>query len=385
MKLNLAFCIFKYYPFGGLEKNFFRIAEEVLRRGHSISVFTMKWEGALPSGVGAENFKVEILPTEGFSNHSRCYNFYNNVKIELGKNNFDLIVGYNKMPGLDLYYCADVCFEYESRKNKPFWFFWTPRYKIYSEFEKAVFSKNSSTAVLALSHIQQNIYMREYGIPSTRFYPVPAGIDKEKIRKVTDAGRRSELRSLFNVAEDENMLLMIGSDYKRKGVLRSVEALASLPEKTRSKTKLFILGRGKEAAVKKRASSLGVEAQLFIMGGVDNVPEYLAAADLLLHPALAENTGNAIVEALIAGVPVIATDNCGYAFHISEAEAGYVLPGEEFEQKKLNDVLLEFLELDPRSRTELSRNAHGYADTTDFYSRPSAVADIIESLSGQNK
>jgi UDP-glucose:(heptosyl)LPS alpha-1,3-glucosyltransferase len=187
------------------------------------------------------------------------------------------------------------------------------------------------------------------------------------------------------VNNDENMLIMIGSDFKRKGVLRSLEAIAALPLDIKQKTKLFVLGRGKEKIIRKYAASLGIESQLFLQGGVDNVPQYLASADLLLHPALAENTGNAIVEALIAGVPAIATDNCGYAFHILEAHAGYVIPGESFSQKKFNEVLLEFLKLDNNNRTLLSTNAYEYADRVDFYSRPSAIADVIESLINQNK
>jgi len=383
--MNFAFCVFKYYPFGGLERNFFRILEEVLSRGHFVTIFTMKWEGAFPDCAVEKNFKLKLISTKGFTNHSRCFAFYNQIKDEIQPKNYDLIVGFNKMPGLDLYYCADVCFKYETEKNKSFWFKLTQRYKVYSEFEDAVFSNSSNTKILALSHIQKDIYMREYDTHESRFFPIPPGIDKKKIRDIINLGRRKEFRQAFSVNKDEYMLLMIGSDFKRKGVVRSLEAISVLPDEIREKTKLFVLGRGKEGYVMNRAISLGIENCIFLQGGVDNVPEYLAAADLLLHPALAENTGNAIVEALIAGLPVIATDNCGYAFHVLDADAGWVVPGNDFIQQKLNDALLQLLTLDAKDRSVLGENALLYSDSVDFYSRPTVVADIIESLINQNK
>ena len=46
--MKLAFCLFNYFPFGGLQRDFFHIAEVCRNRGHEIHVFTMKWEGEMP-------------------------------------------------------------------------------------------------------------------------------------------------------------------------------------------------------------------------------------------------------------------------------------------------------------------------------------------------
>ena len=45
----------------------------------------------------------------------------------------------------------------------------------------------------------------------------------------------------------------------------------------------------------------------------------------MVHPAHNENTGTVLLEAIAAGLPVLATDVCGYADHITAAEAGTVL------------------------------------------------------------
>jgi UDP-glucose:(heptosyl)LPS alpha-1,3-glucosyltransferase len=377
-KMKLAFCIFKYYPFGGLERNFLRITEECLRRGHAVTIYTMSWEGDIPEVFTEKNCKIIKVPFSGVSNHARCASYVKNLSSSMVRSDYDLVVGFNRMPGLDLYYCADVCFKADIQKRHSFIYRCTPRYKTYLEFEKSVFGADSETHILALSEIQREIYMREYQTQTERFHSVPAGIDKDRIRSWTSALKRDEARSELNIGENENMLLMVGSDFRRKGVVRSIDAVASLPGDLKSKTKLFVIGKGKSDRLKRRADRCGVN--IIFTGTVNNVQKYLSAADLLLHPAVSENTGNAIVEALISGTPVIATSNCGYAFHVVNADAGRVIDGVNYIQAEFDTALKEFLEEMPEKSGYWSECAVKYSDITDFYSRPAAITDIIEEL-----
>ncbi len=378
--MKLAFCIFKYYPFGGLERNFLRITDECLKRGHSITIYTMKWDGDVPDYITHSDCEIVKVPFKGATNHARCFFFVKNLSKKLQEENFDLIVGFNRMPGLDLYYCADVCFKADIRKRHSFLYRFTPRYRVYSEFEEAVFSVNSDTSILTLSDIQREIYKIEYKTPDERFYAIPAGINKERIRSAVSPEQRKKIRKELDISDDKNMLLMVGSDFKRKGVYRSINAVAELPEHLKSITKLFIVGKGKPERLTALAERCKIENNIIFKGAVDNVQNYLSASDILLHPAVSENTGNAIVEALISGTPVIATSNCGYAFHVKQGKSGKIINGNKFSQEKMNSALKEMLEKLPEKRTEWYNNAIEYSDKTDFYSRPTAVADIIEKL-----
>ena len=58
----LAFTLFKYFPFGGLQRDFLRIALACQARGHAIRVYTLQWEGDIPPG-----FEVVRAPVKGFS------------------------------------------------------------------------------------------------------------------------------------------------------------------------------------------------------------------------------------------------------------------------------------------------------------------------------
>ena len=55
--MQLAFVLYKYFPFGGLQRDFMRIALECQRRGHKIRVYTLIWEGDVPEG-----FEVLVAP-----------------------------------------------------------------------------------------------------------------------------------------------------------------------------------------------------------------------------------------------------------------------------------------------------------------------------------
>ena len=48
--MQLAFVFYKYFPFGGLQRDFMRIALECQARGHAIRVYTPIWEGEVPAG-----------------------------------------------------------------------------------------------------------------------------------------------------------------------------------------------------------------------------------------------------------------------------------------------------------------------------------------------
>ena len=66
-----------------------------------------------------------------------------------------IIVGFNKMPGLDVYYAADGCFEDKAQTlRNPIYRRWG-RYKHFADYERAVFAPDSRTEILMISEVQQ--------------------------------------------------------------------------------------------------------------------------------------------------------------------------------------------------------------------------------------
>jgi UDP-glucose:(heptosyl)LPS alpha-1,3-glucosyltransferase len=120
---------------------------------------------------------------------------------------------------------------------------------------------------------------------------------------------------------------------------------------------------------------LGLGDHVTFMKGRSDIPRFLLGADVLIHPAYNENTGTVLLEALVAGLPVLVSAVCGYAHYIAEANSGLVLD-EPFEQHQLNDYLSRMLQ-DNAARVTWGRNGLAYAETADLYSMPQHAADVI--------
>src|SRR3989304_3774784 len=119
---------------------------------------------------------------------------------------------------------------------------------------------------------------------------------------------------------------MVGSGFKTKGVDRSICALASLPEELKEKTRLFVIGRGNEGRFKRMAKRYGIGRHVRFLGGRNDVSRFMLGADILLHPSRSENTGMALIEAMASGIPILASDVCGYAHHVEKGKAGLLIP-----------------------------------------------------------
>ena len=373
--MKLAFCLFKYFPYGGLQRDFRRIADVCLCRGHEIHVFTGSWEGDKPPG-----FNISVIQPHGLTNHQQGLNFSLTVNEYLCKEKPALVTGFNKMHGLDVYYSADPCLEARLAEGIGQLKRLMPRYRTYLTLERAVFGKYSNTQIMLISEIEKPKYVKCYGTPSCRFHLLPPGISRERFINDSSGQIRKGSRSELGIDYNSFLLLMVGSAFKTKGLDRSLKAIASLPEELKHKTNLLVIGEGKPASFLKMAEKLNVASQLRFLGGREDVPQFMAASDLLLHPAYTENTGTVLIEAMAAGLPVLATDICGYAFHIKKADAGLLIPS-PFRQQDFNKMLAHMITSDERQKWK--DNGLRYVSGNDVFSMPEKAADIIEACARQ--
>lgn len=366
----VAFCLYKYFPFGGLQRDFMRIARTVAGRGHRVRVYTQSWQGECP-----DEFELIVVPVRKRTNHGRNAEYYEWVKAHLAQHPVARVVGFNKMPGLDIYYAADVCYAEKVAQEKGFFYRLTSRYRHYAAFERATFEQGKKTQLLMLTDKQIADFQRHYQTEPERFHILPPGIypDRKYSQQLPDSRRL--YREKNRIGADQNFVLQVGSDFNRKGVARTLEAIAALPETLRQNTLLFVVGQDKPGPFAALAAKLGIKENVHFFAGRSDVAELMAAADLLVHPAKQEAAGIVLLEAVAAGLPVIVTEVCGYAPYIADARCGVVI-NEPFSQAALNRTLADALDT-PSRLSEWAANARHYADTQDLYSLPEKVADMI--------
>lgn len=373
-KGTLAFCLFKYFPYGGLQRDFIRVALQCRDRGHGIRVYTLSWQGEIPEG-----FEVVIVPVNAITNHKRYERYGDWVHEHLEANPVAGVVGFNKMPGLDIYYAADSCYEDKAQNQRGQLYRAMPRYRHFSNFESAVFKPSSNTRILMISEVQKPLFQKYYGTEVERFKLLPPGISKDRIAPDNSHEIRSEFRKEYGIADDENLLLMVGSGFITKGLDRILLGMSHLPDELRRKTKLIVVGQDNPNAFLRMAKRLNIERRIIILSGRDDIPRFLLGADLLVHPAYVENTGTVLLEAMVAGLPVLATDVCGYAHYVDDAKAGRLVPS-PFEQEDLNELLVEMLQ--SQELQQWRQNGLNFGRFADIYSMPERAADEILKVLG---
>ena len=366
--MHIAFAIFKVFPHGGVARDLRKLVAVCLARGHEVRVYAMVWEGAPLPGVD-----VVVLPGRGLRSHVRQRRFAARVAAHRQRHQVDLLVGMNKMPHLDVYYAADSCFELKARTQRPWAYRLTPRYRHFAEFERAVFAPDARTRILTIAPDQEDAFRSVYGTPGFRFHALPPGIERN--RAAGNAEQAAAVRAEFGAGPGEPLLLFIGSGFVKKGLGRLLLALASLPDAVRTTVRLVVVGTDKAARFKRLAVRLGVADRVFFAGGRDDVPALLHAADGLALPAEDEAAGMVILEAAVAGVPVLATGNCGYAPWIAENAAGLVTP-EPFDQARFNTDLLCLLT--SAERSTWARNGRRLGENDSLYAMAPSAVDLLE-------
>ena len=368
--MQIAFCLYKYFPFGGLQRDFLRIALACQTRGHAVRVYTLEWRGEVPEG-----FEVLQVPVSALSNHVRYAKFSRWVDDHLAGHPVERVVGFNKMPGLDVYFAADPCYEDKARTLRGRWYRMSARYRHFAANERAVFGVHSRTEILLLSPVQKPLFQRHYGTPDERFHLLPPGIARDRRAPADAPAIRAEFRSEFGLAANDLLLLQLGSGFKTKGLDRSLRALAALPPALRERCRLFAIGDDDPKSFRVQARALALADRVGILPGRGDIPRFLLGADLLLHPAYSENTGTVLLEAVVAGLPVLTTAVCGYAHYIGEADAGLVVP-EPFLQANLDQALTQMLD-DEQARLRWQANGLAYAERADIYGNAERAADVI--------
>lgn len=367
--MRLALCLFRYFPFSGLARDMLQIADVARDRGHQVHIFTSAWQGEK-----SQRHALDILAVDGLTNHSRAAAFHRSLQNRLRSSRFDCVVGFNKIPGLDLYYAADPCYAARVRYTRHPLYRVTPRYHAYRQLEREVFRHGAHTRCLVLSETAKSEYQEFYGTEDRRFTVLPPNLAPQYRQLNRDGSIRQRVRLELNIPAAESVILMVGSGFQTKGVDRSIIALGSLTESLKTKTRLIVVGEGDPAKYIGMARQLGVGDRVVFLGGRTDVPDLLRASDLLVHPAYTENTGSVLLEAMAAGLPVLTTDICGFAHYVRDADAGLVLTT-PFNQRSFNQNVAAMLQGDLPG---WSRNGVEYVRQPFFYMMSEKAVEAIE-------
>lgn len=164
------------------------------------------------------------------------------------------------------------------------------------------FVARSAPDVVIMDRLMHDYVVSRYGIPEDRLAPIPVGVEPARfdrdgavVRERLGLGRRPIVLSLGHVIPVRDRLALVEA---------MPHLLARQPDAA-----VVVVGIVYDDRFLRRAEELGVTDHLVLTGGVpkDEVPDYLAAADVEAHDLQGYGLGTASLEMMAAGVPVVAS------------------------------------------------------------------------------
>ncbi len=163
--------------------------------------------------------------------------------------------------------------------------------------------------------------------------------------RVVSEESKHALKERLGIVNGEQVVLAVGRLSREKGHLDLVDAISILRELNSTlKLKLVIVGEGPERdGLERTVREKGLNAFVLFIGQVEDTSPYYAIADVLALPSHSEGSPNVLLEAMAAGLPVIATAVGGVPeIAINEENALLVAPGDSDSfARALNRVLTD--------------------------------------------
>jgi glycosyltransferase involved in cell wall biosynthesis len=208
----------------------------------------------------------------------------------------------------------------------------------------------SSAATVAVSEDTKRHLAKELSLSDTMLRVVPNGVPARP-------GNRTAMRAALGIPDDHVLFLAVGSLIPRKGHAVLIEALSTIGAGSWT---LAIAGGGVEKdRLEALAAAKGLTARVKILGHREDVPDLLAATDVFVMPSLWEGLPLALLEAMLAGKPVIASRTSGIPEAVTDGVDGILAtPGDVAElASALRGVLA-----DPARRLSLGVAARARAE-----------------------
>ncbi|WP_281405328.1 glycosyltransferase family 4 protein [Mesorhizobium sp. B3-1-9] len=351
---------------GGLQRDCLNISDRLVRRGHSVTILTTRQVGHVESSAA-----IKIQPARVLSNPGTEYALGRTVLT--ARRDFDCVVGFNKMAGLDIYYAGDPPY-FVSKLG--WWRPFSPRFMRQQKLESMIFAPGNAVQIIALSEHQATLYRNFWRTEESRIHVVGPTLDPKRRRPELLAVDRNEIRDRFGLPRETVIALTIANRLKVKGLDRAIKALQPFPEihwlvaglRKNSEEETRLLGLIAKSGISKRVTLLGIQ---------EDIPAVVVASDFMLHPARLENTGTVILEALANGLPVIASDACGYAKYVRASGAGLVVASRDDPEIWRQAILKAG---NPAVRDQWREAALGYGASNPLTGGLEAACDLIETL-----
>jgi glycosyltransferase involved in cell wall biosynthesis len=241
--------------------------------------------------------------------------------------------------------------------------------KLHRQIANWYLGRHTDAIIVGSEDIKCDV-MRYDHVPASRIEVIPNSVD---ISRSSSALSRSEARARLGLAERDLVLGTVGRLEEQKGHRHLIEALALMRQRGVS-ARLLLVGEGrKRRALEALIADLGLAQQVMLLGTREDLGDLFRAMDMFVMPSLWEGLSLAMLSAMAAGLPVVATSVGGVSEVFCEDEYGFSVPAGD--AAALADKIMVCLANLPET---VATGAKGAQHVRDNYSDEAKVRRVRE-------
>jgi len=248
-------------------------------------------------------------------------------------------------------------------------------YSLLARFERRIYS-DPKVSLAAVSKRTAMLLKDYFHREDVRV--IPNGVDTAKFSPSARLALRAQARQRRAIRESDFVLLLIGNDWRVKGletVLRAMSALRDLP--------ILVIAAGDDSpgSFRETAKSLGISDRCRFEPSRDDVLDFYAAADLYVSPSREDSFGLPVAEAMACGLPAITSTYAGVSDRICDGVDGFIL-------RQPDDIeglaqMLQRLHADEVLRANVCNAAAKAALLWDWDRNAAAMWELLKSAAGK--
>jgi UDP-glucose:(heptosyl)LPS alpha-1,3-glucosyltransferase len=373
--MKIAIIRQKFVLYGGAEQFVQGYIQQLAEDGHDIHIFANQW-----SSSDHPNIHIHHVPAFKLNAFIRTLSFAWFAAREIEKESFDIIQSHEKTWKQNVYRVGDGCHKewLDQRKRflsalKGFTLSYNPFHRLILKLEKNIFESDKCRKFIAISQMVKNDILKHYHCPQENISVIYNGVDLTRFHPDNRNQYRENIRKELDIPKNSVLILFVGSGFERKGLKSLLQATQYFKSKD---WRLLIMGKGKW---KKYIHFIpeNLRDQIIYKEPVPEIEKYYSAADIFALPSIYEPFGNANLEALASGLPVITSSHCGAADIIQHKQNGLIVESPESPKEVAENINSLF---DPNLRQSMGHQGRILAEQYSVDKNTREMVNVYEEI-----
>ncbi|MEX1200162.1 MAG: glycosyltransferase [Methylophaga sp.] len=328
---QIAFFTNNFFPFiSGVTISIDRLAKGLRQRSHQVHIFAPDYPDEKPSTPLCT--RVKTLFAFGSKHEFRLTNpLQRNIRKKFQQQTPDLVHVHHP------FWLGSVGLWLARRHKRPVIYTYHTRLEMYAHYVPlpgALFRNvishliirrfcNKCDGVVVPTYSTEE-YLRLVGVKS-RICVQPSGVEFERFNNPHQLTPET-LKQQLGIDQKQLVLISVSRLGKEKNVKFLIDAIASLAPDIQSKIRLVIAGEGDDRAyLENRIAEKGMQQIIKLIGAVppEDIPAYYQMADMFVFASKSETQGMVVLEAMSAGLPVVAIRSSGIDDVIVDGQTGF--------------------------------------------------------------